>query len=127
MAQKPKKSKIDQMPEDVRKTILWLTLTILTIIICSFWLYSLKFSLTPSAKDTAEKKEQEKQWEEIQQNFSNLLDQTKQGFNAIKEQVSGIEELVTTTPEFSEEQIKKIKEKLEGEEIKNNNEQPILD
>ena len=119
MAEKQKKSKIEQLPEETRKKILWISLMILALIILFCWLYSLKFSLAVTDKEKQKQEAQQKQWENIQNDLGNLLNQARQGVGTIKEQIDATKESATATPATSglnNEQIEKLKEKLESDE-----------
>lgn len=104
------KSEIEKLPENIRKIILWLIVTILMVIIFSFWLTSLKATLIPLKKEGGKDKELER----IQQNLSDFLNQTKESFTQIGNQIEKLTE--TTTPaQIDEETIQELKKKLMNE------------
>ena len=100
--EKDKKFKVEKLPEKTRKKILTIAIVILMIVIISFWMISLKISLIYPAG------QQEK-------NLNGLAGDAKEIFNKLKNQLgqsAPAETDQTTTIELSEDNIKKIKDKL---------------
>ncbi|MBI3291037.1 hypothetical protein HYZ76_02015 [Candidatus Falkowbacteria bacterium] len=116
-----KTPKVEKIPEEARRKMMIALVSILMIIIFSFWLFSLKTAL-PTKKSLD--KEQENDWLEVGQELNILIDESKDTFNNIKNQFNQLNELIATTtlkaspntatPELSEEDIEKIKKNLKN-------------
>lgn len=104
------KFQIEKLPESTRKKILIAAVAVLMMIIIIFWLSFLKTILNSSKhpSDTPE-------WGIIKEDLNNLLNNAKNEVDGVKEQFNQFIE-PTTTSELSltEDEIKKIKEKIQG-------------
>lgn len=117
---KIKKFKVQNLPEDARKKILIISVTILTLIIFSIWLVYLKANF-----ERVNNQPPDEQWEQIKKDLSGFLETTGEDLNKLTNQAkqenestttppSLLEETTqpTTTPNLSEKELEEIKNKL---------------
>ncbi len=115
-----KKFKIQDLPENVRKKILIVSVAILTLIIFSVWLVYLKANFERINNQPPDEK-----WQQIKKDLSGLLENTGEDLEKLTNQIdqqnkptttppSLLEETIepTTTPTLSEEELENIKNKL---------------
>lgn len=105
---KKRQFKIEAIPETTRKRIFIVALTLIMLIIIISWLYSLKISLTSLKQETAG---QTKEWQAIQGDLTNFLDNFKKTLESTKKQLNQISQ-PTTTPELSPADLERLKEEI---------------
>ena len=107
-----KHSFIEKWPEATRRKILIFLVSFITLIIFIGWIsnFSSTIDLTGDEQSTQE-------FNEILEHTREAVEQIKQGVDEIKQGVDEIkqlgESLPTSSPELSDEEIKKLKEKIE--------------
>jgi len=102
-----KDSFIEKWPETTRKKILIFSVSLITLIIIIGWASNFTNTLDFTQND------------ESTQEFNELFEQTAEAINQVKQEIDQIKQvselvssLPTTSPEISDEDIEKIKEKL---------------
>ncbi len=105
----PQNSSIEKLPEDFRKRIFWLTLTILTLIVFFSWLIILPSTIS---LNTAEQKEEQSNWQKIISDLSLMFEKSKEGLEEINQTLKNFKTATSTDTNLSTEDILKIKEKI---------------
>ena len=110
---KKEKFIIKNLSENVRKKIFVFSITILSLIIITLWI----FTFSQTIKNTGGNPSLIKT-EEIKQDLKNIVDETKTDLGDLKEQIEKIPN-VTTEQQMQKEPIELLKEKiLENDKLK---------
>lgn len=109
-----KESRIEKIPLNVRKRLLWTSVIIIMIIVIIFWIISLNYNISRIAKEP----KKESKFKETAENLGEIIFEAKSQFSDIKEQIIPLVfESSTSTPttnqELTPETLELIKQELE--------------
>jgi len=114
---KKKPSKIEKLPLEVRKKILWITVTAITFIILVIWLFSFSSNLSKISNQPKNESEIKK----TAQDLGDIIFEAKEQFGKIKDkiipsipEITEEEQPSTSTQNLTPEQIELLKQELEN-------------